>query len=654
LIKKMAQRFIIPNSADTACELRLEGGKVEIKFFSSDSNLIGSKSFLIVSLSEDDIVNHLAASDINFTTFSALYEAADLILKNVKEYKESGGDEKEKKIVLRRKKDSTDEKPPATSEQVKADKLKDVPVSDSGPQPLSFETKDLGKLIHVFEISYTANINIYIFQISRLAYSIVIEKDNQKVYQGDLKKIPDENDIYPLLQESKVPELESMTVMFEVAEIVVKACNSPEQHARTLPEKIKERVEISRDLTSYFKTKEEELKKKEEKSKTGKDETPALETEYEGEKSESEKSPPISGEHLLDFKVPYSESSVSFYLSGKDILAIFNKGDKEASRKTISGIPTEDEAYAIVDASGITDTFSSMSLIYDVSEKIVQVCSDPEKFIPVKEEEKAPSIDGSDVVSEETTKIEDLGVEKDVKAKEDDEELIKLRNIVETGTFVTELKIPYSHDTSVKVYWDETNNEFALLFWREGKEVDLIGTNNKLDEDGAWELFNGANIEFISMSVIDDAAQDIIRIVQDPEGHIKVEKASDIDDESFEGFEREEEEELPVDFDQFTKPEHIEPLLQEIKKILAKSNKPVMVMEQKIDPMPKVGFKVFRKGETWSLDFYSVKDGKILSQRPAKLKAINSDEIFKAVNNGIPQVTLTEVSDAADYIYEII
>ena len=43
-------RFEVPNSAETACELWLEGSKIEIKFFSSDGKNLGSKSFLMVSI----------------------------------------------------------------------------------------------------------------------------------------------------------------------------------------------------------------------------------------------------------------------------------------------------------------------------------------------------------------------------------------------------------------------------------------------------------------------------------------------------------------------------------------------------------------------------------------------------------------------------
>ena len=56
----------------------------------------------------------------------------------------------------------------------------------------------------------------------------------------------------------------------------------------------------------------------------------------------------------------------------------------------------------------------------------------------------------------------------------------------------------------------------------------------------------------------------------------------------------------------------------------------------------------------YSIEFFDKKSGDLLSQRPFKLKEVNFDETFKAVNNGIPQVSLSAVSDAADYVFDII
>ena len=138
------ERFILPNSAETSCELWLEGQKVDIKFFSANGKNLGSKSFLIVALKEDDIVNHLASSEINFTTFSALYDGAALILTKVQELKESGG-ESDRKVVLRRKPDDAGEQTESSEETESSETIESESSVNLADQPLGIETLDLVK-----------------------------------------------------------------------------------------------------------------------------------------------------------------------------------------------------------------------------------------------------------------------------------------------------------------------------------------------------------------------------------------------------------------------------------------------------------------------------------------------------------------------------
>ena len=246
------ERFILPNSAETSCELWLEGQKVDIKFFSSNGKNLGSKSFLIVALKEDDIVNHLASSEINFTTFSALYDGAALILTKVQELKESGG-ESVRKVVLRRT-SYTGEKQEETEEKEETQEAQEEEATvDIADQPLSFETKELGKIIHYMPVPYTKNVFLFVFQVTRLAYTLVFEQAGKEVYRAELKRIPEETDVYPVLQNSNLPALENMSVIYDIAEAVSKACKNADSFAKEVPEEIRKRVELSKDLSKFAK-----------------------------------------------------------------------------------------------------------------------------------------------------------------------------------------------------------------------------------------------------------------------------------------------------------------------------------------------------------------------------------------------------------------
>ena len=430
MISLSNDRFVLPNSADTACELWLEGQKVDIKFFSSSGKNLGSKSFLLVAIKEDDIVNHLASSEVNFTTFSALYDGAALIIEKIKVLKESGG-ESDRKIVLRKKSEEGGSEPERSEASTESTEVETTETGDVSNQPLSFETRDLGKIIHHMLVPYTKDLYMFVFQVTRLSYTLVFEKAGKEAYRAELRGIPEEADVYPPLQNSGLEAFETMSVVFDVADAVSKACKNADSFAKEVSQDIIKRVELSKDLSKFVK--KEKPKEKEEVAIKETKEKSTEETPVQG----------VEGTFLLAYKVPYSESSVDFYLAQDGVLAIFKKEEKEVSRRTISGVPNEDEGYAIVDESGISDTFSSMSLIYTVSEKITEICTDPKRFLPKDESENELEFSSMPIFAQE----EEEEKEKNQEVVEEvvDEEKLKVKAIVESGTFITELKIPYSH-----------------------------------------------------------------------------------------------------------------------------------------------------------------------------------------------------------------
>ncbi|HKZ42930.1 MAG TPA: hypothetical protein VJ044_18365, partial [Candidatus Hodarchaeales archaeon] len=110
-------------------------------------------------------------------------------------------------------------------------------------------------------------------------------------------------------------------------------------------------------------------------------------------------------------------------------------------------------------------------------------------------------------------------------------------------------------------------------------------------------------------------------------------------------------EEVPIDYSQFRKPEDIEALVSAIRKSM-RTDRPVMVREGSVPVVKHIGYRVYRQGENkWSIEFFDSKDNVNLSQRPWKIKEMNFDEVFRAVNNGIPQVSLSVANDAAESLY---
>ncbi|MHA2362879.1 MAG: hypothetical protein ACXAC7_02900 [Candidatus Hodarchaeales archaeon] len=659
-----SERFSLSHTADNvACEVRNELRKTVLTFFSGDGKTLGSQSFITAGLDEDKIVDLLAASNVEFTTFSALYDAAAVIFKKVQEIPST------KPSLFAKDKETESEKPKITtpepqeepsdtyikpSERLKKEQELDKPEDEYVPsfmkmeteemedieeiaEKLSqefsseivedqeiidtpsypFDTSDLGQFIYHYEIPSSAETELYFFCPKENHFAFVFVQLDKELYRTVVEDIPSEDEIYSFLQSSGVSEnFVSMSVTFDLTDKITEVCKNPEKYQPI--------IEVQED------------KKK--------------------EVSEVPEGKPLEVDVLFEFKIPYSEYRVDFYPSDTDpveMTLLFLEEGKEIHRTMVEGIPTEDDAYNIVEETGITENFSSMSLIFDIAEKIIHVCSNIDDYRPEEEKIEEPSDDAA-LPIQSTDKEEATVVTKKaiIEPKEDDQEFL---SIIENGVLLKELKIPYSHDTSVKIYFNEETGRFALQFWRGEGQVDQAVTDKSLDDDGAWEIFNKADIEFISMSVIYDASDNLIEVIQNPEKYLVEEKAAIGDEVDGEvGTLAVAEEEAPVDFDQFRGPEHIEPLMEAIKKSIG-TDRPLLVKEDFIASMPKIGFKVFRQGEKiWSIDFFDKKSGETLSQRPFKLKKIEFDEVFSAVNNGIPQVSLSAVQDAAEYVFDVI
>lgn len=595
------------------------------------------------SPSEDDIFELIQASGVSdkFVSMSVTFDVTDLVLQACQGASvsppptEQAGEGTTGPAV---------EEPPLTDGLAEEGYIPDLP----DVEPLSFSTAGLGSLVRRIAIPEAEEAFVFVFQPSDSSFSLVFEVGGQEVHRCSLPDDVSDDDVLGAIQAAAVPVVfDSMTVQFEVADRVVNTCKTPADFSSDLPEGLVERVEASRGVPAASSSAPSAAE-----GSASTTVSPGLAAREPGVEKVASVGQLDEETLLTTFEVPYSNSSIAFYgqNTGSTTL-VFKVDGKEVYRAVVTGVPSEDDAYKLVEDSTINKTFSSMSLIFDVSEKIVEVCGNHRQFMPQLEEEE----EGAETPEQyETVEVEEEGGQ-----GEEAPTGPLPRPIINEGRHLTTIKIPYSHDTTCKVFaemaGDEPTGNFALAFWRDDKEVGAVAVTSALDDDGAVEVLNSVDISFISMSVIYDAAEDIVAVVQDPSPFLVSEEEDSGEGIASVGYGAEEEEEEPIDFDQFRRPEDIEPLLAAIKKSLLKANTPLLVKESSIPNMKNVGFKVFRQGEDkWSMDFVDTKTGELLTQRPAKLKEVSFEEVFKAVNNGIPQISLSAVNDASEYVFDVV
>jgi hypothetical protein len=213
-----------------------------------------------------------------------------------------------------------------------------------------------------------------------------------------------------------------------------------------------------------------------------------------------------------------------------------------------------------------------------------------------------------------------------------------------------EIDVEYS-SAIVQLYYDEPAEEFSVAVWDQN-DIKLDRTAIPDEEDGILDVLLSANLELQSMSVLVDVASEIKGIVDDPSALLKLATPEIGEEEGEEGELAEEvepEEELP-DVSLLREPGDVETFIEITKKSL-QLERQILIREEPIKDMKGTSCKIFRKGENeWFLGFKVHKE----ESRAKKLPELNLDEVARAMNNGIPQISFSMLYDAAEELFAVL
>ncbi|MFX0116962.1 MAG: hypothetical protein ACFFB3_20610, partial [Candidatus Hodarchaeota archaeon] len=213
-----------------------------------------------------------------------------------------------------------------------------------------------------------------------------------------------------------------------------------------------------------------------------------------------------------------------------------------------------------------------------------------------------------------------------------------------------EMSVKYS-EAIVQLYYDETAKEFSVAVW-DKNEIKLDRTVIPNVEDAILDVLLSANLELQSMSVLFDVAAEIKGIVDDPTPFLKPEKPEYGDFEAEEDLrvEAEAEEELP-DVSLLKEPSDVEAFITITKKSL-QLERQILIREEPIKDIKGASCRIYRKGDDeWFLGFITKGEEET---RAKKLPEVNLDDVARAMNNGIPQISFSMLYDAAEELYAVI
>ncbi|MFW9914287.1 MAG: hypothetical protein ACFFGZ_01645 [Candidatus Thorarchaeota archaeon] len=213
-----------------------------------------------------------------------------------------------------------------------------------------------------------------------------------------------------------------------------------------------------------------------------------------------------------------------------------------------------------------------------------------------------------------------------------------------------EIDIEYS-SAIVQLYYDEPAEEFSVAVWDQN-DIKLDRTAIPNDEDGILDVLLTAKLELQSMSVLFDVASEIKGIVDDPNVLLKPATPDIGEEEGEEGELAEEvepEEELP-DVSLLREPGDVETFMEITKKSL-QLERQILIREEPIKDMKGTSCKIFRKGENeWFLGFKIDEE----ESRAKKLPELDLDEVARAMNNGISQISFSMLYDAAEELFAVL
>ncbi|MHA2295982.1 MAG: hypothetical protein ACXAEU_03405 [Candidatus Hodarchaeales archaeon] len=345
-------------------------------------------------------------------------------------------------------------------------------------------------------------------------------------------------------------------------------------------------------------------------------------------------------EGIVRMELPMAAGAIAEarLLDDQNVELIFFQESNKIHSQVLSN-PNNEALLDLLAISGVE--FTSISAISQAADDLEQKIA-VLRSIGIKQEPsayvKSVSIDEKD--SEDQITADELAGEVRTPVK-----------AVDDGTFLTDVKVPYSPGSLISVYQLDVN--FNLVFKQEGNVLSSSSIKADIDEDELTIVISNSGMNFIGMTVILDCAEAVLDVIQNPDKYLVTEKIADETTgdhiETVEETVEKKEEEEDINLEEYRTPADIENLIVALKKSVDQ-NKPTLMKELDVKVKAKgVTTRIFRQGEdTWYFQVFQ--KGESISNM-MKLNSVDQDEVFRVLNNGVPQTSLSELASAAESVY---
>ncbi|MHA1513460.1 MAG: hypothetical protein ACTSRJ_05290, partial [Candidatus Hodarchaeales archaeon] len=207
-------RLELPSTSGMECEIREDKDSYIINFYQNDRQ-INSSSISIARLDQDRLVDLLSEAGVEFFSFSAIFDVADLLVKTIKDEFQtlSIGNEPTASIESA---EAIESQEITSQESTSASKSRTKDKSPSKRKTIAIPKED--KLLKRFNMLHSKSGYVAIYFTREGKYSIVLSKNDEKVSQKTYSKNEITQDaLVELISESGIDFL-SFSAIYDSAE----------------------------------------------------------------------------------------------------------------------------------------------------------------------------------------------------------------------------------------------------------------------------------------------------------------------------------------------------------------------------------------------------------------------------------------------------
>ncbi|MHA1331197.1 MAG: hypothetical protein ACTSR2_08980, partial [Candidatus Hodarchaeales archaeon] len=355
--------------------------------------------------------------------------------------------------------------------------------------------------------------------------------------------------------------------------------------------------------------------------------------------------------------------------SRDEFILTFFQNDRQLKSCSLSSTHlNQDKMVDLLSDAGVE--FFSFSAIFDVADLLINKMNEMVELLSIEEEHypagTSKYIEGEVEEITEPTTEEIVEPSNDVQPEEEIKPTESKVEISPGDKILDKFEMPYSQNGFAGIYFTVEGDFAVVLFKGDNAVSRKLFTKDSVNQDDIVAMISESGIDFLSFSAIYDSAERIEQIIKNPKALSKKkedESAPEIEEvqqsSEVEVSATTEEESLGTDIgiidlsaldaSEYTKAEDFDRFLEKVKEFVSQGQ-PLPVKEMKIEQSGGAVCIILRKIDSWFLQF-RLRSGSVTKLTEIK---IDQDEIARAINKDIPQISFSYLYDASEKVLKTI